>query len=264
MPHHRYVCIQHRYWIGPPDTGSPTLSVEQFPEIVSAQRRHLRLMRRYGWAVTYDAVLTAMMIGAHRWDSIEPTPGLELQQQIWNLRSHAFIPPDNAVEAFSASKLFAAIYPEALALAPVIASPSWRRLAAGQERDLQRFVDEVRRRLNDVEYEPRGEQDPIAHWIESDCWRTPATPLSDFASAPGNRKPSQLRRGNQLSSERHWRSALFFAQRRQCGNVILHHRTIHPVIVREWSPAMQEFRGAIWMSQRTEKRFKAPQVANYN
>ena len=126
--------------------------------------------------------------------------------------------------------------------------------------ELGQFVTEVRRRLRDSEYQPRGEQDPIAHWIESDCWRSPATPSTNFAKAPGNRKPTQLRTYNSnLSDERHWRSAAWFSlkDRRGCGDVVLHHRALHPVIVRDRSPQMQEFRGAIWNSQRTETRFKA-------
>lgn len=78
--------------------------------------------------------------------------------------------------------------------------------------------------------------------------------------SPGNRRPSQLRTYNSnLSDERHWRSAAWFSlkDRRGCGDVVLHHRALHPVIVRDRSPQMQEFRGAIWNSQRTETRFKA-------
>ena len=200
------------------------------------------------------------MICAHRWGHPDPTSGEELHQVLWTTRSFILIPKDSELHTFSASKLFACLYPEAVTLAPVIASPEWRRRAAGDDRELGQFVTEVRRRLRDSEYEPRGEQDPIAHWIESDCWRSPATPSTNFAKAPGNRKPSQLRTYNSnLSDERHWRSAAWFSlkDRRGCGDVVLHHRALHPVIVRDRSPQMQEFRGAIWNSQRTETRFKA-------
>ncbi len=39
------------------------------------------------------------------------------------------------------------------------------------------------------------------------------------------------------------------------GNVIPHHRTVNPVLVREWSTPMEAFAGAIWQSRRTTKRF---------
>jgi len=260
LAHHRYVCTRHGYWIGPPDVNRPCPSLECCPEVVAAQHRHLRLVQRYGWAAAYDAVLTALMICAHRWGHPDPTSGEELHQVLWTTRSFILIPKDSELHTFSASKLFACLYPEAVTLAPVIASPEWRRRAAGDDRELGQFVTEVRRRLRDSEYQPRGEQDPIAHWIESDCWRSPATPSTNFAKAPGNRKPSQLRTYNSnLSDERHWRSAAWFSlkDRRGCGDVVLHHRALHPVIVRDRSPQMQEFRGAIWNSQRTETRFKA-------
>ena len=43
---------------------------------------------------------------------------------------------------------------------------------------------------------------------------------------------------------------------RRPGNVILHHRTVHPVVIREWSTPMDNYSGAIWQAQRTEQRFK--------
>src|SRR5436309_16103834 len=33
FPHHRYVCIRHRYWIGPPDIGHPGPFLDEFPVI---------------------------------------------------------------------------------------------------------------------------------------------------------------------------------------------------------------------------------------
>lgn len=48
LPHHRYVCTRHQYWIGPPDAGQPatTLDDPDLQDVVRAQRRHTRLMRR--------------------------------------------------------------------------------------------------------------------------------------------------------------------------------------------------------------------------
>ncbi|MEU0869916.1 TniQ family protein [Nocardia brasiliensis] len=264
LPHHRYVCTRHQYWIGPPDGADCGPSLEHCPEIAAAQRQHLRLIQRFGWAETYDAVLTAFMICAQRWDHNDPTIGLALQRAIWAARSHIFIPAGTEPTSFTISKLFACLYPEAIGLAPVIAAPEWRRLAAGDDNQLARFLTEVRRRLRDSDYEPHAEQDAIAHWIEADCWREPASPPKTFHTMPGNRKPSQIHRATLRSDERNGRSAAWFMvkNRRGAGNAVLHHLTLHPVIVREWSPAMQEFRGSIWQSQRTVTRFRQPQSAN--
>jgi hypothetical protein len=66
---------------------------------------------------------------------------------------------------------FAPIYPEASELAAIIASPYWRHLAAGDDHQFQRFLIEVRRRIGQPDYQPRGDNDPIAHWIGTDSWR---------------------------------------------------------------------------------------------
>jgi hypothetical protein len=68
LPHHRYVCTRHRYWIGPPDAGQPATPLGPgHAGIVQAQRRHLRLLRRHGPAATYDAVLTGFLLCGHLW-----------------------------------------------------------------------------------------------------------------------------------------------------------------------------------------------------
>src|SRR5262249_57767694 len=68
LPHHRYVCTRHWYWIGPPDAGQPATPLgPELADIIQAQWRHLRLLRRYGSAATYDAVLTGFLICGHLW-----------------------------------------------------------------------------------------------------------------------------------------------------------------------------------------------------
>ncbi|YCK40238.1 hypothetical protein ACNF49_41090 [Actinomadura sp. ATCC 39365] len=259
FPHHRYVCTRHQYWIGPPDINHPGPHLEIFPDIVAAQRRHLRLVRRHGWASTYDAVLTAFMICAHLWEQDpDGNPGMALNQAVWNVRSFVFIPKNTEQETFSASRLFAAIYPEAISIAALLGSPTWRRLAAGDDEQLSRFTTEIGWRLGDPLYQPRGERDPIAHWIEQDCWRPPSPPPTTFAAAPGHRRPGHLDTTvTRANRERHDKAVLWFSRKRRPGQVILHHRTIHPVVIREWSTLMEQFAGAIWQSQRTTDRFKA-------
>jgi hypothetical protein len=57
--------------------------------------------------------------------------------------------------------------------------------------------------------------------------------------------------------ERHDKAVLWFSRKRRPGQVILHHRTVRPVVIREWSIRMEQFAGAIWQSQRTTDRFRA-------
>ncbi|MCW2685178.1 MAG: hypothetical protein JWR37_68, partial [Mycobacterium sp.] len=67
LPHHRYVCTRHRYWVGPPDIAQPATGLGGLDDIVRAQRHHLRLLGRHGPAAAYDAVLTGFLFCGHLW-----------------------------------------------------------------------------------------------------------------------------------------------------------------------------------------------------
>ncbi len=252
LPHHRYVCTEHQQWIGPPDVDHPSPSLRDHPDIVRAQRCHLRLLRRHGWAATYDAVLTAFMICGHLWQTPAIVGQPNLAYLAWDERSHQLIPDGLEDTEFSASRIFAAVYPEAVNLAVVFASPTWRRLAASREpSDRRRVVTEIRCRIGAPNYQPNPTGDPIAKWMAIDSPRDFSPPPTVFFGAPGHARPSQLGKGDTNGLERHYRSLLWFTRKRQPGNVILHHRHVRPVLIREWSTPMQELRGAIWQSQRT-------------
>ena len=106
------------------------------------------------------------MICGHLWQTPASVgPATHLTYLVWEQRCHQLIPDGLETTDFSASRIFAAVYPEAVLLASLFASPTWRR------------------------------------------------------------------------------------RKRQPGNVILHHRHIRPVLIRDWSRPMQELRGAIWQSQ---------------
>ena len=103
LPHHRYVCTPHRFWIGPPDAGqSATPLGPELAGIIQAQWRHLRLLGRYGTAVTYDAVLTGFLICGHLWtDQPGEWPG---PRQRWTRRAEILIPPGAESSKFSAAR----------------------------------------------------------------------------------------------------------------------------------------------------------------
>jgi hypothetical protein len=267
FPHHRYVCTRHRYWIGPPDINRTGPDLNDFPEIVAAQRRHLRLLRRHGWAATYDAVLTGFMFCAHLWENalnvaLDPTNaplGLVLKRAIWTMRTMVFIPPGTERETFTTAKLFAAVYPDAVNIAELIASPGYRTLAAGDHDQLRLFCAAIGHRIGVPDYQPQEDLDPIGHWIAEDCWHDPSPPRTTFAAAPGHRRPSHLTKATtKAARDRHDKAVLWFARKRSPGTVILHHRTVHPVLIREWSIPMEQFAGAIYQSQRTAPRFWTP------
>jgi hypothetical protein len=107
--------------------------------------------------------------------------------------------------------LFAPIYLDAVEIADMIAAPICRRLACGDDLGLQRFLNEFLRRIGQLDYEPQGQNYPLAHWIENDCWRTPTAPPRTFPDVPGRRRPSHLNTPHQMSRTRHHKSKEWFS-----------------------------------------------------
>jgi hypothetical protein len=251
FPHHRYVCTRHRIWIGPPDlTDQPYPLLDPLPEIVAAQRAHLRLLHRLGPAATYDAVLTGFLICGHRWDQ-QPDPTTDLDaRHAWRTRIDTLIPPGTEQSTFSTSRLFAATYPEAVKLAALVGSLHWRRQAAGDPDGQRRFAAEIGRRLGQPDYQPKVGKDPIAHWIDDDCWRPPSLPPTTYRTLPGFGNPT-ITKPHQHSIHRHHRSAHWFARNRRGGRVILYHRHIGPVLARDWARKMEQFVGTVEASAET-------------
>lgn len=244
LGHHHYVCLRHHVWIGPPDlTGFRQPHLTGLPEVVVAQRAHLRLLRRLGSAATFDAVLTGFLICAHRWSARQDPPGGDARHR-WARRAQRLIPPGTELETFSPSKLFAATYPEAVDIAEVIGSLHWRRLAAGDPQAQRRFSAEIGCRLGQPEYRPQVVHDAIAHWIDQDCWRPPSLPIHDYRNhrtfgGPSYRKPNQRNDHARLTS------AAWFAHHRCGGDAMLHHRSLAPVILRDWSKPNVLFESAL-------------------
>lgn len=242
LPHHHYVCIRHRHWIGPPDIPGPPTPLGELPDIVRAQRRHTRLLRRHGPAASYDAVLTGFLICGHFWTGTPRTRTATRLQHIWTRRAAMLIP---GYGDFSASRIFTAVYPEAVSLAGLLADSTWRRLAHGNTGDREQFLAEIGHRLGGSPYTSQPDHDAIGHWMNWDAPRPPITaPSTDAAT---------LARGlafvtSKANLARHDRSRYWFDRNREGGNVILHHRHIRPVLIRPWSRRMESIRGAIWAS----------------
>jgi hypothetical protein len=141
-----------------------------------AQRHHLRLLGRHGPAAAYDAVLTGFLFCGHLWaERREDGVGAHRER---TRRAEVLIPPGTETATFSASRLFAAVYPEAVRLAGLIASPTWRHLAAGDADQQRQFTTEVGRRL-DRPHHPGDGGDAVAHWMMFD--RADPTGLSRTA-----------------------------------------------------------------------------------
>ncbi|MFI9355564.1 hypothetical protein [Streptomyces lydicus] len=235
LPHHRYVCMQHRIWIGPPDTDELTTPLDALPEVVHAQRRHLRLLRRHGWAVTYDAVLTGILICAQLWSLPEEGNGETWHD--WVRRADLLIPPGTSEATFSVARLCAAVYPEAVDLAGVFASPYWRQQAQGTPMDRSRFDQRIERLLRHPIAPLNHRSNPISHWADVNSRRPPLTPIRVHGDKRPAREPHlwkpSLHSATRRAQQRH---AQNYDPTHRAADALIAHRHLATVIRRAWSP----------------------------
>ena len=231
LPHHRYVCTRHQIWICPSDADGHTTRLDALPEIVQAQRRHLRILRRHGWAITYDAVLTAMLICGQLWSLPESENG-EARHD-WVRRANILIPPGTAEATFSVARLCAAVYPEAVALAPLFASPYWRQQAQVTTWNRRLFNAEIAHRLRHPSYNRKDhDNDPISHWANMIAKRPPLAPIRVHDQEHHLQKPA-LRTGTRLAQQRQARA---FDPSHRAGEPLVTHRHLATVFRRAWHP----------------------------
>jgi len=211
----------------------------------------------HGPAATYDAVLTGFVVCGHLWaDGRNDYSGVA---RAWSRRADVLIPAGTELTTFSASRLYAAVYPKAVRLAGLIASPTWRHRAAGDADAQRQFTTEVARRLHRPHHHPAPGGDAVAHWMIFDGWRPPSRPDTTL---PDTRQHGAIHppKVPEHSVERHIRSASWFALTRCGGGAILHHRHIRSVLNREWSPKMDGIAGTIWASQTTSPTWPPRQL----
>jgi Helicase associated domain len=149
LPHSR-VCATHQCWMletpaaDGTSTGPGQLDLRNTPHMVAAQRRHIRLLRRYPH--TAEAFTTAQAILASWWGA--PWP----EETVWPERLRQMTHGD---AAWRDAARDAVSYPEAVALTAFLADPRVQEqlLAdAGTHQphalaDVPRFVGELARRL---------------------------------------------------------------------------------------------------------------------
>jgi hypothetical protein len=146
--------------------------------------------------------------------------------------------------------VFAAVYPEAVSLAAIIASPIWRQRASGDTTQRREFLAEACRRVGGSADEHDPANQAITHWMLYDSHRPPSRPDKTF---PDTRYLSAMRHAqpSPLSQQRTNRSAGWFKLNRRGANVILYHRHLKPVISREWAPPMDGITATITASGST-------------
>lgn len=134
--HDDVVCGRHRRWISKYQT-QPDLTAQ--PEILTAHRRHRRLIRRHG----RDTVMRAFRDARHiclgwRLDGI-PDDGYGRRMEIFHGPGWRGRDDENQTSD-------AAAYPQAVALTRLLASPYWRERILGKDRPWpEEFETELRR-----------------------------------------------------------------------------------------------------------------------
>jgi hypothetical protein len=110
---------------------------------------------------------------------------------------------------------------------------------------------EVAERLNLRDYRPTVLKDPISHWIEADCWNPPSLPNHTFNSLKTFCGPVGFRKSANNADSKRGTSALWFSRHRRGGDAMLHHRTLNPVVIRDWSTKMETFTSALALTADT-------------
>ena len=159
MRHDQNVCLRHKRWIGPgAHSAGGQLELAKLPQVVAAQRKHRALIRRLRRRWVF-AVFPRAFEFADSW-----VPTKTRRQRLAQLRAPRGYPPGKF--PFRGAHWNAAIYPEAVALTGVLASPRWRSsgLAADDKESLQLIVQQIRTRAL-PDYDPGQESEPIFEWL---------------------------------------------------------------------------------------------------
>jgi hypothetical protein len=157
-PAEEMVCLRHLRWTGSDDPLQPAL--DRQPDIVEAQRRHRRLVRRHGREEVTAGTEVAGHI-CHKWYQWRQ------KDAEFNRRLEVFHGPGWVLPQVHPT-IRAAAYPQVVALARLLASPYWRALAVGDSsagRAL--FGQELKRTVAPSCQWPQqvGSTDPLYRWL---------------------------------------------------------------------------------------------------
>lgn len=159
-PPENVICLRHRRWIeGWSCENQPDLSAQ--PDILQAHKRHLRLVRRFGRDAVARAYTAAYEICLRWHDQFSYYEGFQQRMRI-------FHGPEGRALPATHPSIAAAIYPQAVELTTLLASPYWQSQAApGNEAGQRRLAEEARRRAAPGYPwpQPGRPRDPLCQWI---------------------------------------------------------------------------------------------------
>lgn len=166
-PAERVVCLRHRRWTGS-DRAGTQVPLDHHADIVAANRRHLRLVRRFGRDEVTMGFSVATEVCRQWRDQREHDEEFSHRLTIFHGLGWRLSPSDPTVAA--------AAYPQAVALTRLLITPHWQSLALGdsaQERSL--FQQEMRRSVAPAYRwpQPSLSEDPLHRWIIGGTRRSP-------------------------------------------------------------------------------------------
>jgi TniQ len=164
LPSYAYVCVRHRTWIGGQPASwvhdhEPPLNVSRLPVLITAQRRHHRLIRRHGQQAAAEALLISQQ-SLERW--LHGMFPMERQAARLDILLH----PEWEHISMNHPAYFASYYPEAVRLTGLLLSPYWHSLAADPSTRDQFFQEVGRRRDAPRSYFRPEWKDEIHGWIK--------------------------------------------------------------------------------------------------
>jgi hypothetical protein len=178
------LCRRHRRWL--PEHAYDQQHLDEYqvdllrlPEILSSQRRHARLARRYGRTGEFgDASASANYI-VSRWAERRDFG----QQRHRRLNLYIDL-REWRVDATNPLAIMAR-YPDVVTLTGLLADPAWTQLALSHKTgDVNRFHDEIRRRLK-IPYEPYTAFDPLVRWRATEpIYRAAQAELAKWRADP--------------------------------------------------------------------------------
>lgn len=160
-PHHSPACPKHRLWIGggPAHVEQPSdrfVDISRTPAVLSAQRHHRRLVRRYGAKAVSDGfTLASNFLSDEEW----PSPSGETAEIMSVLRP-------GAQPVFITDPVYkAARYPRVIRLAVLFITPHWQAVAASSTAWPAFFAEVGTRAFGISDFQPNG-NNAINRWVE--------------------------------------------------------------------------------------------------
>ncbi|MCZ7434764.1 helicase associated domain-containing protein [Streptomyces sp. WMMC1477] len=274
------VCARHQYWLlYVPGTSGLPVPLGRCPEVIEAQQRHVRLLRRSPTGA--QAFEVARAVTGFWWG--QPWSS---EEELWPVRLEATRADGADADRWKVAARDLITYPETIAIARVLASPHWQQQTIAEARghlpyrlgEMPALLDELARQLQRpwvARHLATVTRGPLFVWAHT-CVRTRLAPrstaqhslwqvhsshrprpLSDLLDARGDRdkgglpapEPLKRLRGHSLHAERAFDNGLAHAR-------LYHQQHGHLAVPKE--DAWGDYPLGTWLSNLRNRHTKMP------